>query len=114
MKPNVGGRFTNCIPSQGTRYTGDLNNMERWNREILESVRRNERLDEGELAEKFEDSYHAQGHMIIADNCDNSGDRVKGAGIMSGPTASARDPVFYRWHKHIDDIAQMWYDRQPA
>ena len=68
MESNVGGRFSNCIPSQGTRYTGDLNDMERWNREILESVRRSERLDEGELAEKFERDYHGDGHVIIAKN----------------------------------------------
>ena len=114
MQSNVGGRSSNCIPSQGTRYTVTLNDMVKWNREILESVRRNERLDEGELAKKFENDYHEQGHVIISQNCDNSGDKVHGAGIMANAQASARDPVFYRWHKHIDDIAQMWYDTQPA
>ena len=34
---------------------------------------------------------------------------------FSLPQVSARDPIFYRWHAHIEDIVQQYRDtRLPA
>jgi hypothetical protein len=35
-------------------------------------------------------------------------------GVMSDVATAIRDPVFYRWHKHIDDFSFQWQERQKA
>lgn len=37
----------------------------------------------------------------------------QGNGVMNAPSVAIRDPVFWRWHKHIDDINTAWQDTQP-
>ena len=32
---------------------------------------------------------------------------------MNMPAVAIRDPVFWRWHKHIDDISIAWQETQP-
>ena len=34
--------------------------------------------------------------------------------VMNDPAAAIRDPIFWRWHKGIDDLAAVWQDAQPA
>lgn len=34
------------------------------------------------------------------------------SGVMSRPTTAIRDPIFFRWHKHIDDISFKWQEQQ--
>ena len=34
-------------------------------------------------------------------------------GVMAREMTSARDPIFYRWHQHIDDMAQRFYAKEP-
>jgi hypothetical protein len=29
-------------------------------------------------------------------------------GVMASPATAARDPLFYRWHRHVDDIFDAW------
>lgn len=29
---------------------------------------------------------------------------LEGFGVIGDPTTSMRDPVFFRWHQHVDDI----------
>ncbi len=33
-------------------------------------------------------------------------------GVMNNPVAAIRDQVFWRWHKHIDDLNADWQNRQ--
>ncbi len=33
---------------------------------------------------------------------------------MSETRTAIRDFIFYRWHKHIDDISFLWQEQQPA
>ncbi|WP_123024282.1 tyrosinase family protein [Mycolicibacterium stellerae] len=35
------------------------------------------------------------------------------AAVMNDPTAAIRDPIFWRWHKGIDDLSAQWQDGQP-
>jgi hypothetical protein len=37
----------------------------------------------------------------------------QGNGVMVSPVVAIRDPIFWRWHKHIDDINAGWQDTQP-
>jgi hypothetical protein len=36
----------------------------------------------------------------------------RGGGVMRDPATAIRDPVFFRWHRHIDDQYYAWQDRQ--
>ena len=56
----------------------------------------------------LEEEYHGEGHASIAKDCSTSPGQY---GPMWFSEASARDPVFYRWHGHIDDLAQEFRDR---
>jgi hypothetical protein len=33
--------------------------------------------------------------------------------VMNDPAVAIRDPIFWRWHKGIDDLAAVWQDAQP-
>ena len=113
MPEDVGGRRRNCIPSQTDNGPDELmKDMSKWKRYITKRINRNKRLDKGKLARIFEDEYHGYGHVIIAENCDTIKSNPDSGGIMLYHQGSARDPVFYRWHQHIDDIAQIYYDRK--
>ena len=67
-----------------------------------------------EFANFLEKRYHSRGHNIIAMACSSIYDPVEdtGVGVMSFSEASARDPIFYRWHLHIDNIVQQFKDKK--
>jgi len=47
------------------------------------------------------ENYHNSGHGVISNDCAETWPGR--GGVMRSPTVSARDPLFYRWHQHIDD-----------
>lgn len=55
---------------------------------------------------------HNIGHGIIAALRDPLNDPRRG--VMSNPEVAIRDPVFFRWHRHVDDIAFAWQQGQEA
>jgi tyrosinase len=38
---------------------------------------------------------------------------ANGGGVMSDTATAIRDPVFFRWHRHIDDAYYQWQRSQP-
>ncbi|MDQ4119464.1 MAG: tyrosinase family protein [Actinomycetota bacterium] len=52
---------------------------------------------------------HNAGHNMLGELPDD-----QGTGVMISPAVAIRDPVFWRWHKYIDDINTAWQDTQPA
>lgn len=54
---------------------------------------------------------HNFGHGAIAGIGAQSENEV---GVMSNPHTSLQDPVFWRWHRMIDDVAQEYYSQLPA
>ena len=55
------------------------------------------------------------GHMVIALIADPAVPGAVPGGVMGQVSTAIRDPVFYRWHRHIDDLfAQGWQDKQPV
>ena len=64
-----------------------------------------------EFGKYLDEQYHSCGHNIIAEAC--RADPKKEYGIMSYSEVSARDPIFYRWHSHIEDIAQQFRNTKP-
>lgn len=59
-------------------------------------------------AHSFYGQLHNYGHVLIADLNERTGN----GGVMSDPATALLDPVFYRWHKQIDDVACAWQERQ--
>lgn len=59
---------------------------------------------------------HNMGHNFIAHVRDlppNMNPNLYGeAGVMSDTATALRDPIFWRWHKHIDDISYTWQETQ--
>jgi hypothetical protein len=48
------------------------------------------------------------GHNLISRASDS------GTGVMVTPTTAIRDPVFWEWHKHVDDFYGAWQDGAPV
>lgn len=56
-------------------------------------------------------NHHGNGHVLIAYvEAKNNDDPP---GVMSDPATAIRDPVFWRWHRHVDDFNFKWQERQP-
>ena len=61
----------------------------------------------------LEKKYHNMGHMVIARGCSPKFEPPsRFMGAMAFSEVSARDPIFWRWHGHIEDTAQAFRDRQ--
>lgn len=57
---------------------------------------------------------HNEGHIFLAYINDpaNIDDQNDVPGVMAETRTALRDPVFYRWHKHIDNISFRWQEKQ--
>jgi hypothetical protein len=53
-------------------------------------------------------NHHGMGHLLIA------GANPPGAGVVINTATAIRDPAFWRWHKHIDNINFAYQESQPA
>ncbi|XP_022907908.2 phenoloxidase 1-like [Onthophagus taurus] len=51
---------------------------------------------------------HNMGHVFISLAHDPDFRYLEDAGIMSDTATAMRDPVFYRWHGHIDEVFQRY------
>jgi hypothetical protein len=56
---------------------------------------------------------HNAGHMRIA-GLSVAPPGSSAIAVMADPTVAIRDPIFWRWHKGIDDLASAWQESQPA
>ena len=67
-----------------------------------------------EFSKFVETRYHNKGHIVIAKACSSTYDPLtsKGQGPMAFSEVSARDPIFWRWHGHVEDILQEYRDKQ--
>lgn len=57
---------------------------------------------------------HNTGHGIIANLSPDGDDDDRGDGVMKSTTTAIRDQIFWRWHKHIDDLNMSWQDTREA
>lgn len=62
----------------------------------------------------FYGSHHNFGHVLIANLADPTGPNPSRPGVMTSTDTAMRDPVFFRWHRHVDDHFVMWQDRHLA
>ena len=40
------------------------------------------------------------------------GVNLQGSTYMASTSTAMRDPIFYRWHKRVDNLWHMWNDTQ--
>jgi len=57
---------------------------------------------------------HNMGHMVLALIPDPKSTGPQQGGVMRSTAVAIRDPIFYRWHRHVDDLGFGWQERQPA
>lgn len=50
---------------------------------------------------------HNTGHGILASLAEE-----QAGGVMNSTVVAIRDPIFWRWHKFIDNLAASWQDQQ--
>jgi hypothetical protein len=60
------------------------------------------------VSNTFYASYHGSGHNFISQIGSSVG------GVMGDTAAAIRDPVFWRWHKHIDNLGLRFSNRFPS
>lgn len=56
-------------------------------------------------------NHHGNGHVLIAFVHSTPTDDVPG--VMIDTATAIRDPVFFRWHRHVDDMSFNWQETQP-
>jgi tyrosinase len=56
----------------------------------------------------FYGHHHNFGHVLISALSDPGGPFPDSSGVMAGTDTAMRDPIFYRWHRHVDDIFFTW------
>src|SRR6266516_1123053 len=64
-------------------------------------------------------NHHNEGHIFLAyindpqhATPDDLGNPSDVPGVMYETRTAIRDPIFFRWHKHIDDISSTWQETQ--
>jgi tyrosinase len=55
----------------------------------------------------FYGSHHNEGHGMLANGVGAAGL----PGVMIRTETAVRDPVFFRWHRHVDDFFFQWQER---
>ncbi|CAM1332236.1 PPO3 (predicted) [Pycnogonum litorale] len=58
-------------------------------------------------------SLHNWGHVIMASAHDPDGRYQENPGVMCDTATALRDPIFYRWHKWMDDMFQAYKNTLP-
>ncbi|MBV9229998.1 MAG: hypothetical protein JOZ18_11845 [Chloroflexi bacterium] len=69
-----------------------------------------------EQPDSFYGNHHNMGHIFLAyiDDPQHANNATDRPGVMSQTRTAIRDFIFFRWHKHIDDISFLWQEHQPA
>ena len=67
----------------------------------------------GSVDGDFYGNHHGMGHVLVASVMDPHGRQGLPPGVMIVPKTAIRDPFFFRWHKHVDDIAFALQEKSP-
>jgi tyrosinase len=55
-------------------------------------------------------NHHGTGHVLIA--LVHATPQDDTPGVMFDTATAIRDPIFWRWHRHVDDMAFRWQEQQ--
>ncbi|XP_046989756.1 phenoloxidase 1-like [Schistocerca americana] len=108
----------------------DIQDLERWQDRLYDAIHRRAAIDDKgntvpltentgmdilshilqstilSINQNYYGQLHNFGHLAISWIHDPDGRNLEGIGVMGDTAVSMRDPVFYRWHKYLDDIFQ--------
>ena len=62
-----------------------------------------------DFGETLERRYHPRGHNLIGEAC--STHQHGKFGLLTFSEASARDPFFWTWHQHLNDLVQEYISK---
>jgi hypothetical protein len=96
----------------GGSFIGSAGSVEITRTNIGENVEGAERRLRPQMSAAAYPGTHNPGHMFISDLSEENdeGERV---GVMAIPRTAIRDPIFWRWHKYIDDLNFLWQETRP-
>ncbi|GIY12159.1 hemocyanin D chain [Caerostris extrusa] len=116
----------------------DVQDMERWRERILSAIHTGQVIDShgqevaldsergldilGALIESSHESLnkgyygtlHNWGHVMVAKIHDHDGRFKENPGVMDDTSTALRDPIFYRYHRWMDNIFQEYKRRLPS
>ena len=75
----------------------------------VERALQGERSVEG-FGQRLSGNYHNQGHNLIGKQCSAARNAYN---AMCCSEMSARDPLFWRWHDHIEELMQEFKNKLP-
>ena len=90
-----------------------LRHMERTHNKLIRDISNKSVGYEGFAynLDDYENYYHSNGHMRISTAC-SAMKHNRTYGVMASAANSARDPIFYEWHSHIEDLMQQYRDKR--
>lgn len=118
------------INRKNDQFKLDIQDLKRWQDRLYQAIHRRAAInDKGQIVPLTENTgidilshmlqstalsvnrdyyghLNSYGHAAISWIHDPDGRNLVGIGIMGDTAVAMRDPVFYRWHKYIDDIFQ--------
>jgi tyrosinase len=65
----------------------------------------------GSPYDTFYGNHHGDGHVILGNITDPTGNSP---GVMLDTAVAIRDPIFYRWHRHVDNFSFNLQQQQPS
>ena len=107
------GRMDNC----------NMNELNRTNVDEIEEAHRNVKnrirniFTDSEFGNLIQTQYHHLGHNRVGEVCSgyyNGNTPDDNNGVMAFSAVSARDPIFYRWHQHLEDLMREYRDTHYA
>lgn len=54
---------------------------------------------------------HNMGHVLICYSHDPVHKHLESFGVMGDSATAMRDPVFYKWHSHVDSLFQRYKEQ---
>ncbi|XP_068623413.1 phenoloxidase subunit 1-like [Battus philenor] len=130
--PRFAGSTITDLDRPVDKIKSEVNELETWRDRIIQAIRTNtiilpsgqqKTLDEqtgidilGNIMESssispnqgYYGDLHNMGHVFISYTHDPDHRHLEQFGVMGDSGTAMRDPLFYRWHAHIDDIFQMY------
>lgn len=67
----------------------------------------------GDASSGYYGDWHNDGHDLFAYMGIASHDNPYYQGVMADTACAVRDPIFFRWHQHIDNFYDTWQRTQP-
>ena len=100
----ISGRVDNCVISTDPQVNNSVPRMKDTEREVRERMMQKPTYES--FGTTVQSSFHSMGHLAIGGQCGINNNVTN----MQYSEFSARDPIFWRWHKYLEDIMREHRD----